>query len=91
MTELDSPAMSKYLVGPELVGEERARSKESAIIIKSSLIEEQKGKVGSQRLSLMLKSLVIRTTLSQIRYLLVVILGLNSVSGIQYKGVMTDR
>ena len=28
---------------------------------------------------------------SQIRYLLVVILGLNSVSGVQYKGVMTDR
>ena len=30
-------------------------------------------------------------SLSQIRYLLVVILGLNSVSGVQYKGVMTDR
>ena len=29
--------------------------------------------------------------LSQIRYLLVVILGLNSVSGVQYKSVMTDR
>ena len=40
MTKFDSPAMSKYLVGPELVGEERARSKESAIIIKSLLIEQ---------------------------------------------------
>jgi len=38
--ELDSPAVSEYLVGQGLVGEERARLKESAIIIKSSLIEE---------------------------------------------------
>jgi len=30
-------------------------------------------------------------TLSQIRYLLVVILGLNSVSGVQYKDMMIDR
>ena len=29
--------------------------------------------------------------LSQIRYLLVVILELNSVSEVQYKGMMTDR
>ena len=63
MTEFDSPAMSEYLVGPGLVGEERARSKESAMIIKSSLIEEWKGKDGSQRLSLMLKSPVIKTML----------------------------
>ena len=28
---------------------------------------------------------------SQVRYSLVVILGLNSVSGVQYKGMMTDR
>ena len=28
---------------------------------------------------------------SQIRYLLVVILGLNSVSGVQYKDMMIDR
>ena len=34
---------------------------------------------------------VVNTSLSQIRYSLVVILGLNSVSGVQYKGVMTDR
>jgi len=40
MTEFDSPAVSEYLVGPGLVGEERARSKESAMIIKSSQVEE---------------------------------------------------
>ena len=40
ITELDSPAVSENLVGPGLVGDDRARSKESAIIIKSSLIEE---------------------------------------------------
>ena len=31
------------------------------------------------------------STLSQIRYSLVVILGLNSVSGVQYKDIMIDR
>ena len=66
MTKFDSLAMSKYLVGPELVGEERARSKESAIIIKSLLIEQWKGKEWSQRLSLMLKSPVIKTMLSML-------------------------
>ena len=40
MTELDSPAVSEYLVGQGLVGEDRTRLKESAIIIKLSLIEE---------------------------------------------------
>ena len=40
MIELDSPVMSEYLIGQGLVGEDRIRSKESAIIIKSSLIEE---------------------------------------------------
>ena len=40
ITELDSPAVSENLVGPGLVGYDRARSKESAIIIKSSLMEE---------------------------------------------------
>ena len=40
MTELDSPAISEYLVGQGLVGEDRMRSKESAIIIKLLLIEE---------------------------------------------------
>ena len=63
ITELDSPAESENLVGPGLIGDERARSKESAIIIKSSLIEEWKGKVRSQRLSLILKLPVMRMTL----------------------------
>jgi len=34
---------------------------------------------------------VIGQNVSQIRYLLVVILELNSVSEVQYKGMMTDR
>ena len=40
MTELDSPAVSENLVGLGLVGDDNVRSNESAIIIKSSLIEE---------------------------------------------------
>jgi len=40
MTELDSPVVSEYLVEQGLVGEDRMRLKESAIIIKLSLIEE---------------------------------------------------
>ena len=40
MTESDSLTMSENLVGPGLMGEDRARSNESAIIIKSSLVEE---------------------------------------------------
>ena len=40
ITELDSPTVSENLVGPGLVGEDRVRSKESAIMIKSLLIEE---------------------------------------------------
>ena len=63
MTELDSPAMLEYLVGQGLVGEDRMRSKESAIIIKSLLIEEWKGKDRSHKLSLILKSPVMRMTL----------------------------
>ncbi len=39
----------------------------------------------------MSKVAAIEDRLSQIRYLLVVILELNSVSEIQYKGMMTDR
>ena len=64
ITEFDSPVVSEYLVRHGLVGLERVRSKESAIINKSSLIEEWKGNEGSHNLSLMLKSLVIRMTLS---------------------------
>ena len=40
ITELDSPAISEYLVGQGLVGVDSARLKESAIIIKLSLREE---------------------------------------------------
>ena len=62
--ELDSPAISEYLVGQGLVGVDSARLKESAIITKSSLIEEWNGKDESHKLSLMLKSPVIRRMLS---------------------------
>ena len=40
ITEFNSPGVLEYLVGQELVGLERARLKESARIIKSSLTEE---------------------------------------------------
>ncbi len=40
ITELDSPAVSENLVGLGLVGDDKARSNESAIIIKLLLIEE---------------------------------------------------
>jgi len=40
MVELDSLAVSEYLVGQELVRDERAKLKESAIIKRSSLIDE---------------------------------------------------
>ena len=62
--EFDSPVVSEYLVGHGLVGLDRVRSKESAIINKLSLIEEWKGNEEFHNLSLMLKSLVIRMTLS---------------------------
>ena len=64
MTEFDFPIVLEYPVGHGLVGLERVRSKKSAIINKSSLIEEWKGNEGSHNLSLILKSLVIRMTLS---------------------------
>ena len=63
MIEFDPPSMLEYLVGHRLVGLERERSKESAIIIKSSLIEECVGNKGSHKLFLMLKLPVIRMTL----------------------------
>ena len=40
MVEFDSLAVSEYLVGQGLVGDERAKLKESAIIKRSSLIDE---------------------------------------------------
>jgi len=64
ITELDSPTISEYLVGQRLVGVDSARLKESAIITKSSLIKEWNGKDKSHKLFLMLKSPVIKRTLS---------------------------
>jgi len=55
--------MSEYLVGQGLVGVDNARLKESAIIIKLSLIDEWNRKDKSHKLSLILKSPVIRRTL----------------------------
>ena len=66
ITELDSPAISEYLVEQGLVGVDNTRLKESAIIIKLSLIEEWNGKDESYKLSLILKSPVIRMTLSML-------------------------
>jgi len=63
ITELDSPAILEYLVGQGLVGVDNTRLKESAIIIKSSLIEEWNGKDESHKLSLILKSPVMRMML----------------------------
>ena len=40
MVEFDSPAVLEYLVEQELVEDERAKLKESAIIKRSSLIDE---------------------------------------------------
>ena len=62
MTELDFPTMSENLVGPGLMGDDSAKSNESAIIIRLSLIEEWCGKRGSHKLSLTLKSPVIKRT-----------------------------
>jgi len=66
MMEFDSPVVLEYLVGHRLVGLERVRSKELAIINKLSLIEEWKGKEEPHNLSLILKSLVIRMMLSML-------------------------
>ena len=63
ITEFDSPSMLEYLVGQGLVRLERAKLKESTRIIKSLLIEEWNGKDESHKLSLMLKSPVMRITL----------------------------
>ena len=40
MTESDSPTMLENLVGPGLIGDDNAKSNESAIIIRSSLINK---------------------------------------------------
>jgi len=66
ITEFASSTVSEYLVGQVLVGVNRARLNKSAIIIKSSLIEEWNGKDESHKLSLILKSPVIMRTLSML-------------------------
>ena len=40
MTESDSPTVSENLVGPGLIRDDNAKLNESAIIIRSSLIDE---------------------------------------------------
>ena len=47
MTKLDSPTVSEYLVETWLVGIDKSKLKESAIIIRLLLIEEWWGKDGS--------------------------------------------
>jgi len=63
ITEFASPVVSEYLVGQGLIGVDRVRLNESAIVIKSLLIEEWNGKDKFYKLSLILKSPVIRRTL----------------------------
>ena len=63
MVEFDSPAMLEYLVEQGLVGDERAKLKESVIIKRSSLIDEWWGKEVFHKLFLMLKSPVMTRTL----------------------------
>jgi len=63
ITEFASPAVLEYLVEQGLVGVDRARLNESAIIIKLSLIEEWNGKNEFYKLSLILKSPIIMRTL----------------------------
>jgi len=58
--------MSEYLVGQELVGDERAKLNESAVIRRLLLMDEWWGKEGSHKLSLILKSPVIMRTLSML-------------------------
>ena len=55
ITELDSPSVSGYLVGMGLIGVNKSRLKESAMMIRSSLIEEWYKNKGSYKLSLILK------------------------------------
>ena len=64
MTKFASPAVSEYLVGHGLIGIDKARLNKSAIIMRSSLMEEWWGIDRSHKLSLILKSPVIRRTLS---------------------------
>ena len=60
------PAVSKILVGEGLVSVNNVKLNESAMIIRSSLIEEWWGKEESHELSLILKSPVITRMLSML-------------------------
>ena len=66
MVKLASSIVLEYLVGQGLVGDERAKSKESAIIKRLSLMDAWWGKKGSHKLSLILKSSVMTRTLSML-------------------------
>jgi len=66
MTEFASLAVSEYPVRQGLIRVDRERLNELAIIIRSSLIEEWKGKNRSHKLSLILKSPIIRRMLSML-------------------------
>ena len=61
--EFASPDVSEYLVGQELVGLDKNRLNESAMINKSSLMVEWWGNEGSYKQSLILKLPVIMRTL----------------------------
>jgi len=63
MTEFASPAVLEYLVRQGLIGINKERLNKLAIIIRSSLIEELKGKDRFYKLFLILKSPVIRKML----------------------------
>jgi len=66
MVELASPTVSEYLVRQGLVGDERAKLNELAIIKRLSLMDEWWGKEGFYKLSLILKSPVMTRTLSML-------------------------
>ena len=80
ITEFASPAVSEYLVGQGLVGIDRARLNESAIMRRSSLMKEWWGKDMSYKLFLMLKSPVIMKMLLMFISVSVMILGLAQVA-----------
>jgi len=64
--EFASLAISEYLVEQGLVGVDRTRLNESAMIIKLSLIDEWNRKDESHKLSLILKSPIMMRTLSML-------------------------
>ena len=66
ITEFESLLLLEYLVGTWLIGTKRLRLKESAMIIRSSLIDKWWRNKGSHKLSWMLKSLVITNRLQML-------------------------